>query len=551
MATTKNDDPVQRRYGRAAQLQSYASAAWCGISLLAISAFMTAVEVYLLTKFFLAGVVGLLIVLGLGVAYGRFLLRALPPAISDQGRRGRSWTLALNAAFIIAVYIFQAFLLAVPLASEQVNRDVALSVILVMVLLLAMFWASGAIGLLIYRHRRPRAFLDRPFVLFLRRFSTFSDRAIIAVILKQAANNAVPVVFLTPTLSRPGDWDPYLVGFAGLKLLYPWRSAPIVLRVQDSAWQGVADELIRRAHTILLDTSEESSALRTEAEMLDRAGRWPDTVCLTHLVPNASSGKDHSFGGMSGARTIDYTKSWVRALPRMVIGLLIVPLAAFFFYMPLLFLDQLDRFERLFALPAPNTAAAVVAAAAYYYSVFVRPTINREAKVALRTLLRAVRTKSTDTEAPQGIKGWLILPVIVLIIVPTRDSYVLLTLHWPILRDGTWEKLTTPSSAVYHHLWAPLITYEIVGTLVIIVLAITTLVLLFQKSKKTPAFAIACLSINTVYVLLDYFFSNLIPAVAQQSGPDDMRELILTFAGAAIWILYFIFSRRVNATFVG
>src|SRR5262249_40162999 len=122
-----------------------------------------------------------------------------------------------------------------------------------------------------------------------------------------------------PTRSRPGDWDPYLVGFAGQKLMHPWRSAPIVIRVQDEHWQEAAVELIRRASTILLDISETSDALRTEAELLDTTGRWSDTVCLRLLTP----GKE-AVGGFSGARTIDYTKSWAWALPRMAIWFLIV-----------------------------------------------------------------------------------------------------------------------------------------------------------------------------------------------------------------------------------
>jgi hypothetical protein len=42
--------------------------------------------------------------------------------------------------------------------------------------LCTILWATGAVGPLLVRHRRPRAFLESPFVLFLRRFSTFSDR---------------------------------------------------------------------------------------------------------------------------------------------------------------------------------------------------------------------------------------------------------------------------------------------------------------------------------------------------------------------------------------
>jgi hypothetical protein len=292
--------------------------------------------------------------------------------MSDQGGRGRSGAVVLYAAVFISLYMFGV--LGWPLALT--NDSVVLVANFLIGLPFAVFWAIAATGLLIGHHYKRRAFLERPFVLFLRRFSTFSDRAVVAVILRQAAYN-VPVVFLTPTLSRPGDWDLFLVGFAGLKLLHPWQSAPIVIRAQDDAWQETADELIRRAQKILLDTSETSGALRAEAEMLDRAGRSSDTVCLRLLVPD----KD-PVAGFSGVRTIDYTKSWVRALPRMAMGLLIMLVAAVLVLM--LIVQIVPR--SLFNLVAGST---VITLAAYYFSIFVRPTINREAKVALRAALRS------------------------------------------------------------------------------------------------------------------------------------------------------------------
>jgi hypothetical protein len=252
-------------------------------------------------------------------------------------------------------------------------------------LLLATFWTTGVIGLLMRRSRTMRSFLDRPFVLFLRKFSTFADRAVIASMLKQATHS-VPIVFLTPTHSRPRDWDPYLVCFAGLKLLHPWRSAPIVIRERDDAWQRTADELIRRARTILLDTSETTTALREEAEMLDRACRWPSTVCLSLSAHKArpDPAPMRSFGAV---RTIGYTKSWLRALPRMVLGVPIVILGMGFsiFTLTVIPLEFLYR-STAFLADAPRmilfafelfrwvtALARISAGAAYYYSAFMVP----------------------------------------------------------------------------------------------------------------------------------------------------------------------------------
>ena len=266
---------------RATKLESYLSAAWCGLSLLVIGAFLTIVSGTLHKPgddlaFYLGQLEGkvlsgYVVVLTFGVASGRFLLRALPPPMADKRGSGRPWAVVLYAAAFVSLYMACVLGWLGFLSSGTTEDSASLP--------FAVLWVIAAIGVLIHHHYKRRAFLERPFVLFLRRFSTFSDRAVVAVILRQAAYN-VPVVFLTPTLSRAGDWDLFIVGFAGLKLFHPWRSAPIVIRAQDDAWQEAAEDLIRRAQTILLDVSDTSGALRAECEMLDRAGRWSDTVCL-------------------------------------------------------------------------------------------------------------------------------------------------------------------------------------------------------------------------------------------------------------------------------
>src|SRR5262249_44261375 len=124
MAKRKNDDPAQRRYGITTKLLSYLSAAWCGFCLLIISLLVTFSAFYLLSEALgrisirnpgdfvgtLVGSIGpfCLLVLIFGVASGRFLLRALPPAMSDQGGRGRSGAVVLYAVAFVSLYMFGA-----------------------------------------------------------------------------------------------------------------------------------------------------------------------------------------------------------------------------------------------------------------------------------------------------------------------------------------------------------------------------------------------------------------------------------------------------------
>jgi hypothetical protein len=165
--------------------------------------------------------------------------------------------------------------------------------------------------------------------------------------------------------------------------------------------------------------------------------------------------------------------------------------------------------------------------------------------------LRGQQPVSDATALPlKGIGGWLILVVIGLLFSPVRISYFLVTNHWPIFRDGLWPVLTTPGTEAYHVLWAPLITFEIVGNLGSIALALVTLWFLVRKSRRTPVLAISWLMWSAAFVVIDFFAADLIPAVASQSDPDNIKELLRSIVGAAIWVPYFLVSKRVKATFI-
>src|SRR5688500_18863506 len=89
-----------------------------------------------------------------------------------------------------------------------------------------------------------------------------------------------------------------------------------------------------------------------------------------------------------------------------------------------------------------------------------------------------------------GVGGWLLLVVLGLIVSPLRITYFLATIHWPIFRDGVWEQLTTVGAPGYHHLWAPLLIFEVVANLASIALAVATPILLLRHSRRTPGVAI-------------------------------------------------------------
>lgn len=164
--------------------------------------------------------------------------------------------------------------------------------------------------------------------------------------------------------------------------------------------------------------------------------------------------------------------------------------------------------------------------------------------------LQEEKMSDSVENVPKGIGGWLILVVIGLIVAPIRIGHFLATTYWPILIDGTWERVTTPGTEAYHHLWAPLLIFEAIVNVGSIALAGVTLVFLFKHSRHTPKLAIAWLSWGAVSVTYDFFLGDLIPAIASQSDTSNAKDLGRTLVNAAIWIPYFLISKRVKATFV-
>jgi hypothetical protein len=392
---------AQRKYGIGTRLLSYLAASWCGCVLFALELFWIVVFVYCIatayrTHAFL-GFSGALILLCLGavcqfvfgVAFGRFLVRAMPPQPLDSTKGRHPIIIAFFVCGLLAGIFSLAWLLNLEIginswAESEYDKEEAGKIVAI---LFVIIWVIGAVGPLILRHIKPSAFLHCPFVLFLRRFSTFSDRTLAALILKEA-KDGVPVVFLTPARSRPKDWNPFLVGFAGLKLRHPLRSVPIVLRARDDDWQRVADELIIRAQTILVDASGGGAALHAEAEMVEKGQRWSNTVHLRNTAPTSGTDRE-PVGAFDNARCIEYSKSWISGLPRLAVSVVILLLIAWLATYVILPFGESDwPIDIPFSLWVAHGLISFILAL-IFCSIVWNPAINRDAKLELRKALRA------------------------------------------------------------------------------------------------------------------------------------------------------------------
>lgn len=175
-------------------------------------------------------------------------------------------------------------------------------------------------------------------------------------------------------------------------------------------------------------------------------------------------------------------------------------------------------------------------------------------------ILRIVKIRNRNSPTPpvatelgdraksyEGIGGWLILVAINLIRAPIAFCVTLLRSVFPLLRHDTWVALTTKGSEAYHPLWAPIIVSELIVNLTFLGAALVALVLFFRRKHLFPKFMIGLILATAIWEVLLGFVLKQIP----DAGGDST-----VFSGAiglvlacAIWIPYFLVSKRVRATF--
>lgn len=155
----------------------------------------------------------------------------------------------------------------------------------------------------------------------------------------------------------------------------------------------------------------------------------------------------------------------------------------------------------------------------------------------------------SDARGLQGIRGWLLLVALGLCLQPL----ILLK----TLRDNarafepeTWRVLTMPGARAYHPLWAPLLIAEVVVNAALLVGVAVLLYLFFTTKRVFPRAAIAFMAASFVVTLGDYAFTGAIPAARAQFTAKEAADIGRSALATAIWIPYFLRSRRVAATFV-
>ena len=150
----------------------------------------------------------------------------------------------------------------------------------------------------------------------------------------------------------------------------------------------------------------------------------------------------------------------------------------------------------------------------------------------------------------EGIKGWLILVGIGIVLSPLRLVVSLNQAYKPIFENGVWEKLTTEGSENYIPNFQTLIIGEGIYNTCLILVSIYLIYLFATKNNKFPKLFIAIGVASVIGLLADSYFTTLVISNVEVFDYETAKELTKTIVGYGIWIPYMLKSQRVKNTFV-
>lgn len=171
------------------------------------------------------------------------------------------------------------------------------------------------------------------------------------------------------------------------------------------------------------------------------------------------------------------------------------------------------------------------------------------------------RRASRRHAGPAGIGGYLLLPIVGLILMIGWNAWSIYHDLLPFRRSEAWTALTDPGSDIYHWLWQPLALFEVFTAVVMVIAPIALLALIFRKRRSARGFTVGFYVFCIVAVAVDsgaallfmagWLRSIGLEAAASVISTNALYGLYQVAVLAAVWIPYFLLSRRVKNTFVG
>ena len=150
----------------------------------------------------------------------------------------------------------------------------------------------------------------------------------------------------------------------------------------------------------------------------------------------------------------------------------------------------------------------------------------------------------------EGIRGWLLLVAIGVVVSPVRIMVLIMTTYPEILTSGVWEVLTVEGNDAYHPLWAPILTAEIIFNSALVLAWLYTAYLFFSRRRNFPKWYIGIVVFSLALIIGDAFAIKLVLPDEPVFDPETLKDVARSASMVLIWVPYMLVSKRVRATFI-
>ncbi|GAB1437850.1 hypothetical protein MASR2M36_05910 [Providencia sp.] len=146
----------------------------------------------------------------------------------------------------------------------------------------------------------------------------------------------------------------------------------------------------------------------------------------------------------------------------------------------------------------------------------------------------------------KGIAGWLILPMLGIVLSLIILPFSIYGQNVQVLEY--WDELTNPLSNSFIPLFKELIYFELLGNVILYAILLFLCYVFFTKKKLTIRVYIFFQLFSLVLTTSDIILASVL--LDLDVDASDIRDIFRALIGCAVWIPYFLVSRRVKNTFV-
>lgn len=148
-----------------------------------------------------------------------------------------------------------------------------------------------------------------------------------------------------------------------------------------------------------------------------------------------------------------------------------------------------------------------------------------------------------------GISGWLILPALSLAMRPFVLAKTFYESGTAFFNEATWVYYLTPGTTTYQPSIGALLLFEVASNTAVLMLTFITAWFFFRCRRETPRLFITLLFLAPALSFTDLALASSIDLPDRSGVNETLKAALQGTLAAAIWIPYFLKSRRVRATF--